>query len=222
MWLVSATSVIILSSWLAFLPDIAHVRLQAGCESKAETFTTLLITELAWLAKVKGKVKVSHHLMLRPANGNTVSQWFTSLLILVSVCATTFRVSTRCQFALADFCARHFCLCWSACHGLLCVFRDGGFLHCDLRNASALPGWHTKKQQWPVLLRRVTNLADSHLSLRSASQSFQRSNSAVSARTEIDQNYKVPCLSVSQVRKKPSSHALRQQPRSNPALPNAT
>lgn len=82
MWLVSATSVIILSSWFAFLPDIAHVRLQAGCESKAETFTTLLIIELAWLAKVKGKVKVRHHLMLRPANGNTISQWAISLLIL--------------------------------------------------------------------------------------------------------------------------------------------
>lgn len=71
----------------------------------------------------------------------------------------TFRVSTRCQFALADFCARHSGVCCSACHGLLCVFRDGGFLHRDLRNASALPGGHTQKQQWPVLLRRVTDLS---------------------------------------------------------------
>lgn len=59
-----------------------------------------------------------------------------------------------------------------------CVFfRDGGFLHGDLWNASALLGWRTKEQQRLALLRQVQNLADLHLSLCSVTQKRYLRNS---------------------------------------------
>lgn len=102
---------------------------------------------------------------------NVISQPVLDLVVwTATLCRATLHVPTCCQFALTTFCGLNFCLCWSVCHGLLCVFRDGGFLHSDLRNASALPGWHTKEQQWLVLLRQVQNITDLHLSFRSATQ----------------------------------------------------
>lgn len=62
-------------------------------------------------------------------------------------------------------CGLRFCLSALVLQPSVCVFfRDGRFLHGDLRPASALPGCRrTKERQRLALRRRVENTADWHL-----------------------------------------------------------
>lgn len=111
------------------------------------------------------------------------------------------------------------CVCVCVC------LRDGGFLHGDLRSASALPGGRrTKGRQRLALRRRVENKADWHLPFRhclphkwnGAGLGLDRHAPSVLPQVTLFFFFLL------QVGRRPACRASRPQPPSGQAPPGAT